>query len=236
MAPIWLVLKRSFRLTRLYSTSLCQYLKQFVGDDVKCSNASQSFSKPAILSERFASSSTYQFYHPLFGPSVTIDALLTVLCSDTQSSSAVATLCADASSSKTAAHIDVDFDAISNSVTFTGFWTPSQHVHHGSKEYVADVRQEGDRLEIGVLQKEKVEDVEELAIGGFLHVVGESARPSKSGGAHRHSIVNLTGLLTLRPFQTEFSSPSRHDIILTCTTRTSRPAFRTLRVCIPNSS
>lgn len=75
--------------------------------------------------------------------------------------------------------MDLDFDAISHALVVTSFSPPLGYVSGTKHEpHVASKPQEGDQLEVGVLQAETAKEPEELSLGGFLTVVGESETPS----------------------------------------------------------
>lgn len=132
-------------------------------DLVKCG-----FSKPPILSERFASTATYQFYH---GPSNLLDISETIgLC--ISASAETTPLCAILSAAKSAAYVDYDYDAISHALNIAILWdSPAGRVQ-------ARKIDSEDRLEVGILQTEKATEPEEISLGGYLTVVGEDDHPS----------------------------------------------------------
>lgn len=83
-----------------------------------------------------------------------------------------------------ASHLDLDFDAISHAVTATVAWKADadwkEPLDHPNTARVIVKLREQDRVEVGVLQGEKATEPEELALGGYLSVLGEDDEPSKS--------------------------------------------------------
>lgn len=186
------------------STKLCASLQHVLGTDVKCSNASDSFSKPPILSERFSSSSTYQFYHGPRDIDHVSRFLEQVACGG---SSSLQSLCDVAKASSNAAYLDFDFDVISHALTITGVWSSSHGDAAVLSKAPAKKASAGDRFEIGILQAEKPDEPEELSLGGFLTVLGDDDKPSKySPGLN--SLANRDGSHEVGP--TMFSFPARH--------------------------
>ncbi|EMC97508.1 hypothetical protein BAUCODRAFT_147577 [Baudoinia panamericana UAMH 10762] len=76
-----------------------------------------------------------------------------------------------------ASYLDIDYDAISGSVTATAFWSSElarPAVERGSRVLVSD----SDSLELGLFVPEKAEEAEELKIGGYVIMVEEDEEPS----------------------------------------------------------
>lgn len=71
--------------------------------------------------------------------------------------------------------MDLDYDAISQAVTVTGTWPVAyRNGTDGPK------RTDDDRVEIGILNREKSTEEESVSLGGFLTVLGEDEEPSQS--------------------------------------------------------
>lgn len=81
-----------------------------------------------------------------------------------------------------ATYIDVDFDAISHALILTAFWNPNRRQILPSRRHQRSIKQTdcGETIEVGVLQSEEATEPEELSMGGYLTVIGESERPSMS--------------------------------------------------------
>ncbi|UJO19522.1 uncharacterized protein CLAFUR5_06657 [Fulvia fulva] len=161
-------------------TSLCSTLHKLFdgqGGKVKCSNASNSFTKPPVLSERFASSSTYQFNHHPTDLLILNGRLQATLCSQLEASSPLHKVCKVLSSTLTAAYVDLDFDVISHALTLTILWPPStaltgHHTKLGARKFSPT-----DRLEVGIISPELSPEPESLSMAGFLTVIGEDEKP-----------------------------------------------------------
>ena len=81
-----------------------------------------------------------------------------------------------AASLKSADYLDVDYDAISQSLVLSAFW------HSPPQAEVWDERitnsQTSTKVEVGVLANEKPTEPEELSLAGFLAIVGEDRKLS----------------------------------------------------------
>ncbi|SMY26962.1 unnamed protein product [Zymoseptoria tritici ST99CH_1A5] len=160
-------------------SKLCSYLKLLLQGDAKCDASLNSFTKPSILSERFASASTYQFYHASSDISQISTELAKKLCPVAASVKTMQPLCEGLHRTKSAAYVDYDFDAISHALNVVVMWEQSTtnlasvDGQTGLRKITAE-----DRLEVGVLALEKADEPEEISLGGYLTVVGEDDHPS----------------------------------------------------------
>lgn len=77
-----------------------------------------------------------------------------------------------------ASTVDFDFDAISHALTVTAMWT--QGLDGGVWRETIRLQSKTDSVEVGVLNGEKATEPEEISLGGFLTVLGEDDKPSKS--------------------------------------------------------
>lgn len=129
----------------------------------------KSFSKQPILSERFAMSATYQLYKPLASLDQLIMYLSATICRtyDTECRAQLALL-------RTAGSLDVDYDAISNSLRIAAYWDWAT--------WNATLRRKStsDALEVGILNSEKADEPEEISLSGLLTVVGEDSKPKST--------------------------------------------------------
>ncbi|EME42799.1 hypothetical protein DOTSEDRAFT_173233 [Dothistroma septosporum NZE10] len=163
--------------------SLCANLQTLFGDTgskLKCSSASNSFSKPPVLSERFASSSTWQFYHDPFDLMTMNTNLQKSLCDQVSAESSLGKVCKILSSTITAAYVDYDFDVISHAVTITILWPPTSAHTDRHEKFGARKIDSSDRLEVGIISPEQPpeDEPESLSMAGFLTVVGEDSKPA----------------------------------------------------------
>lgn len=81
-----------------------------------------------------------------------------------------------ASSLNTVNYLDIDYDAISQSLVLSVF----RHEPSPPGTWTAKFQKSGDfaKTEIGVLASEKATEPEELSLGGFLTTIGESTQLS----------------------------------------------------------
>ena len=73
-------------------------------------------------------------------------------------------------------YLDIDFDAISQSLTINMFW----HEYHngGLWNERISASSENSKVEIGVLTNENPIEPGELKLGGYLTTLGEDSKPS----------------------------------------------------------
>lgn len=75
--------------------------------------------------------------------------------------------------------VDIDYDAISHTLTVSAFWS---HPLPGSRGWNEIIPQSSnawsEKVEVGLLASEKNVDPEDLSLGGFLAVVGETDKLS----------------------------------------------------------
>lgn len=166
---------------------LCPLLQQLFGHDLKCHSTKESFSRPSLRSETFSSAASYQYYHALPNLSVFHEYLLENAChGDLKAKIACEN---EAEFAQYAASLDIDFDAISHAVSVSAAWSADaiagQRPGSGITERAVVKLRENHRFEVGVLQSEKADEVEELALGGYLVVLGENDSPS---------MLQLTGI------------------------------------------
>ena len=145
---------------------------------MKCDSIATTFTKPPVLSERFASASTYQYFH-LSGVDQYIGVhILERLCEGKlfrlhDCKNQIQEL-------ENASYIDVDFDAISHALVFTAFWNPNRPQIMPTQRDKRPIKKldSSDTIEVGVLQSEKANEPEELSMGGYLTLIEEQDRPS----------------------------------------------------------
>ncbi|KAK4961115.1 protease B nonderepressible form [Elasticomyces elasticus] len=195
-------------------TDICPLLKSLFSapnQDLKCPSTPQSFSSPPILagSERFAHTSSHQYYTPL--PKNQILAFQTFLsrtfCPGTFRGACpneIATL-------SFASYIDIDFDAISHAVTLTAVWRAG--IGNPAARTPAKLwggQEGGGGLEVGVLVPQTADEAEEVKLGGFLAVVGEDEYPSATmfSFPSRHHAVAQSSLDIEPSFGISFQQPT----------------------------
>jgi hypothetical protein len=191
---------------------LCVVLKELFGQNLKCSSPENAFTSPQVISERFASGASRQYFHPL--PSL-LDLSLYIrehLCprrADIPYPSCVQL----AHELRRAVSMDVDYDAISQTLSIGAIWTssdvPSDPQSWNDK---FSVRPEGlspehgeNTIEVGVLtrQSNSQEESEELTFAGLLSQLGTDKKPQQTKFTFpaRHHPSSLE-------FSTTFSQPT----------------------------
>lgn len=144
----------------------------------------ESFIKIPVISERFSSATSLQYYHLLPTLDNFVSYIQEYACHDTRDSP-----CHKKTSTiQSASYVDIDFDAISHSLSINAFWDASVNPH-GWSETVEKSRSQ-DKIEVGVLEAEKPTEPEELSLSGFLTVVGEDDKPGTC--QHHESILDRT--------------------------------------------
>lgn len=161
--------------------------------ELMCSAEPGTYPRPPVLSDRFATSSTYQFYHHGHGHGD--GDLLSLLslriaeqwCPGLHVASTAGQLCkllADASDA--AAYVDYDYHVINHAVTIAivspppATDTPDMDNTSSNTPARAHKLHPDDRLEVGILAPEETaaDEPEDLKLGGYLTVVGEDEMPS----------------------------------------------------------
>lgn len=82
----------------------------------------------------------------------------------------------DLSKLEGATSIDMDFDAISHAVVVNALWAAGPSNRTWPRETIIPYKAT-DTTEIGILNREKADEPEEVALGGFLTVIGQDEKP-----------------------------------------------------------
>lgn len=138
----------------------------------KLSVLQTSFTRLSANSDRFTTSSAFQYYQllPSFGNvAAYIQNKICPMLGDDCSAFALNLPAAD--------YIDIDFDTISQALVFNVFRHRSANPG-GWTDQIASMGTAG-KVEVGVLANEPPTEPEELSLGGFLTVLGEDEKPSK---------------------------------------------------------
>lgn len=167
-------------------------------------------------------SAAYQYYQPL--PS--LEDLTSYLQQNVCSSSNK--VCRDQIAAlQFASAVDFDFDAISHALKITAVWAHAP----GGGVWSETIRlhSSSDSVEVGILNMEKATEPEELSLGGFLTVLGEDGKPSKTVSFYPLSPIPLTLPYyrpdpLLVPFTPPPSSPIISNVISHQLQATHRPA------------
>ena len=149
----------------------------FDAPECKTHQHQNSVTRPSLVSERFASSASFQYYSHL----QSIDDLATYVklkvCPKTHQS------CQDdAERISSADKVDIDYDTISQTLTFDVYFhqATSAKSLEGPKVWHEDIAKYDDSFptEVGIFQREKATESEDLSLGGFLIDIGKTDRPS----------------------------------------------------------
>ncbi|KAE8150379.1 PIG-X [Aspergillus avenaceus] len=158
---------------------LCILLKKVFGDELDCTTPEESFITPPILSTRFASTPTFQYYSSLSSVEGLVSYLENKICgSDSECR-------AQAERLRSADSVDLNYDSISHSLTVSGFWSRSAE---GWSETISKHAAGADQIEIGLLGTERAVEPEEIKMGGLLGVVGrdDQLKPTLFSFPSRH--------------------------------------------------
>jgi hypothetical protein len=130
----------------------------------------KSFVHLPLISERFSSSSAFQFHQSLASLGELTTYIQQKICPSSDGT------CHDrALTLLSANYLDIDYDTISHSLVLNAFWERAPE--SGMWNDVFQVIGDKDKVEIGVLTNEKPIEPEELKLGGWLTVVGEDEKP-----------------------------------------------------------
>ena len=145
----------------------------------KCHSVNETFSRPSILSERFATSSTYQYYQYAPINSRVGEVFLRKICGTKPT--ALESCESQMQELARVNSIDIDFDVISHSLILSAFWPASDTdkdslIARRAARAVQKPRAQ-DRVEVGVLQVENATEPEEMSLGGYLTIIGEDDHP-----------------------------------------------------------
>lgn len=159
--------------------NLCFELSHALGTDIAlCSDDElDPFTRPPILSERFASASSYQYFHGPDALSILSTYIRSQLCPTLDFGSDLHQLCHLIAKASNAAYVDYDYDAISHALTVTILSPPSTAGYSRQNTLPPAKYRSDHRLEVGILAPEDAKEPEELKLGGFLAVVGDDEKP-----------------------------------------------------------
>jgi hypothetical protein len=150
---------------------LCPLIKKAFGLEViKCENATDSFIKLPVLSERFSQSASAQFYAYVSSLSPFVAYVRDRICTPASTSCKKA-----AEQLADVGYLDVDYDAISHAVVVNAFWAQAPKESWTETIRLADSEE---TIEIGVLNHEINPDPEDVQFSGFLTVLGRDEKPS----------------------------------------------------------
>ncbi|KAI9784999.1 MAG: hypothetical protein M1839_001196 [Geoglossum umbratile] len=195
------------------SDLLCRLLRKVFGE-LKCQTPEKSFTRLPLISERFSTSSAFQYHQSLASLGELTTYVQQKICPSSDNACHGKALAI-----QSASYLDIDYDTISHALVLNAFWerAPDPGLWNDVFEVVGDK----EKIEVGVLANEVPLEPEELKLGGWLTVVGEDEEPSP----------------------TLFSFPSRHHISTPPSLSTFSVSFihptglhPTLRIQFPSSS
>ncbi|KUM59026.1 hypothetical protein ACN42_g8108 [Penicillium freii] len=172
------------------SEALCSLLRTIVAPNKDaqfkgCSTQEESFITPPLLSTRFASSTSLQYYTHLPSIQSLVGYIQNTVCDQSRTDGPECHTRADALLS--ADSVDIDYDSNSHALTVSGLWNSPPT--GGWTDQFQKPASAADQIEFGLLGADAGLEPEEIKMGGLLAVVGEDKK--------------------LKP--TMFSFPSRHQ-------------------------
>ncbi|KAJ5042814.1 uncharacterized protein L3040_004207 [Drepanopeziza brunnea f. sp. 'multigermtubi'] len=153
------------------SELLCPLLKNLFGE-LDCVSPEESFT--SLPRDRFSHSAAMQYYSSLPTLIDFISYMSHKLCPSRSAKNKDPSCLSRVQALSTASSLDLDFDTISQAATLSAFFAPQTQSLSLSKP----VALPSSRVEVGILSVEKARETEELSLGGFLTVLGESTKPS----------------------------------------------------------
>ncbi|KAI9797502.1 MAG: protease B nonderepressible form [Piccolia ochrophora] len=164
------------------SDKLCPFLHTAFGDDLRCYSANESFTEISVLSERFSSSTSWQYHQLLPSLDRFHEYIQSVVCGDDKP-------CENFRDSQHPTYLDINYDAIAHAVTIISFWDSASDSRTWDEQLLKSG--DGGKLEVGIFSSEKPLEPEEVSLSGFLTDVGEDAKPAPtlfSFPSRHHSI------------------------------------------------
>ncbi|KIW71059.1 hypothetical protein PV04_03274 [Phialophora macrospora] len=213
-------------LNETQSDRLCDLLHRLLGKQLRCDSPNATFISPPLVSERFAQTSSLQYYSALPSLKHLVAYIYRTSCAQND------LLCLHTVSLLNIADsVDADYDSISHALTFTVLWSKQPPVFYDPigdfttlDAWNLDIEAKGDdRVEVGILSADKANEPSDLQLSGFLTVVGEDDHPKA----------------------TLFSFPSRHHSLSQEQSRAQRYTVSfdrptglhpTLRISFPSAS
>ncbi|KAF2841697.1 PIG-X-domain-containing protein [Patellaria atrata CBS 101060] len=183
---------------KVEASRVCPILKKVFSNDLKCDSPQETFIGLPILSERFSTTSSFQYYYrlPLLRELVTY--IQQKICPTEHSA-----CYENADTLLSASYVDFDYDSISHTLIVKAYWSASPTTAGWTEAITSPKADES--IEIGVLGSEKPDEHEELKLGGFLTILGRDDHPKP----------------------TRFSFPARHHPLPSFAPATFKASFKT---------
>jgi len=153
---------------------ICDFLKSAFGQSMKCDKTETAFTTPSILSERFATSASKQYYTFVHNLQLLAFFIQKEICGQTEKSIPCQLRAHDVTKADL---FDLDYDAVSQSRVVKAMWTNPNGDDGKWYETLHKGPQTEDTLEVGVLMPEVPLEDEELRFSGFLTRVGQDSKP-----------------------------------------------------------
>ena len=153
------------------SDLLCPLLTKSFGSGIGCTLPEHTFTALSVISERFASSSAYQYYEDTTTLNDLVVYIQQTICANNQS-------CRNkADALELADYFDFDYDTISQSVVVSAFW----HTGASSGKWDVDIdnRNATVQTEVGIFANQKPTNPGELSLRGVLVVLGKDEKMSR---------------------------------------------------------
>ncbi|KAK4946249.1 protease B nonderepressible form [Elasticomyces elasticus] len=207
---------------------LCDLLHKVFGEELRCSSPRSTFISPALISERFAQTSSLQYYSLLPSLKRLAAYLQRTICKPSD------LLCIHtASLLNIADNVDFDYDSISHALTMTVFWSKQPPVVYDPigdfttlDAWNLDIESKNtDKAEVGILSAAPATDPSDLQLSGFLTSVGEDDHPKPTlfSFPSRHHSLN-PGQRHSQRYNVSFDKPTGLHPIL----RISFPSAKSL--------
>jgi hypothetical protein len=175
---------------------LCTLIRKLFGKQLKCDSPNETFISPPLVSERFAQTSSLEYYSALPALRHLVAFIYRTSCAPTD------LMCLHTVSLLNIADaVDADYDSISHTLTFTVLWSKQPEVFYDPigdltsfDVWNLDIEPKGDdRVEVGILSAGKATEPSDLQLSGFLTVLGEDDHPKATlfSFPSRHHSLNV---------------------------------------------
>lgn len=199
-------------LKQISNDLLCGVLRAAFAHDLKCSSPEASFTRPDVLSDRFASSASWQYYSTLPLLTQFVAYIQRNICSQSDQQCLY-----DAALLNIVDSLDLDYDSISHTLSLTAFWSkPPPAVFDPIGQLTTFDRWPIDisstkngKVEVGILSASPATEPYELQLGGFLAVVGEDeeAKPTMFSFPSRYQMLSATQR-SAQEYKVSFQQPT----------------------------
>ncbi|KAI1612194.1 PIG-X [Exophiala viscosa] len=191
---------------------LCDLLHKLFGEELRCTLPRSTFISPPLVSERFAQTSSLQYYTLLPSLKRFVAYLHRNFCKPSD------LLCIHtASLLNIADNVDLDYDSISHALTMTVFWSKQPPVVYDPigdfttlDAWNLDIETKNtDKAEVGILSAAPATEPSDIQLSGFLTSVGEDDHPKPTlfSFPSRHHSLNAAQRLSQK-YGVSFDKPT----------------------------